>query len=127
MWWPCDVQMQPCHIRQQSTILNSTSGLLEQDVGPFHFVRTRETLKLTHPTFVLEEFSMARTRTVITLTATTASVASIMLAGSVLDPASASDDFGKHVVACAQGAGLDGSHNPGMHRGYAGWDPSHSC
>ncbi len=41
--------------------------------------------------------------------------------------ASASSEFGHHVQTCAQGMGFDGSHNPGMHSGYAGWDPSHVC
>jgi hypothetical protein len=31
-------------------------------------------------------------------------------------------DFGQHVAECAQTAGMDGAHNPGMHRGFAGWD-----
>lgn len=31
-------------------------------------------------------------------------------------------DFGQHVYTCAQAAGFDASHNPGMHHGYAGWD-----
>lgn len=43
--------------------------------------------------------------------------------------ASASEgaDFGHHVQSCAQGMGFDGSHNPGMHTGYAGWDATHVC
>ena len=70
---------------------------------------------------------MVRTRTLINVTSAAALTASVALAGTVLAPASASDDFGKHVVACAQGVGFDGSHNPGMHRGYADWDPAHAC
>jgi hypothetical protein len=31
-------------------------------------------------------------------------------------------DFGHHVAECAQTMGLDGTHNPGMHRGLSGWD-----
>ena len=32
-------------------------------------------------------------------------------------------DFGQHVAACAhEMGGFIGSHNPGMHRGFAGWD-----
>jgi hypothetical protein len=31
-------------------------------------------------------------------------------------------DFGQHVRVCAQTMGLSGTHNPGMHQGYAGWD-----
>ena len=30
--------------------------------------------------------------------------------------------FGMHVRVCAQTMGFDGTHNPGMHRGAAGWD-----
>jgi hypothetical protein len=36
-------------------------------------------------------------------------------------------EFGHHVQSCAQGMGFDGTHNPGMHSGYAGWDPTHVC
>jgi hypothetical protein len=42
-------------------------------------------------------------------------------------PASASPEFGHHVQSCASTMGFDGTHNPGMHTGYAGWDPSHVC
>ena len=31
-------------------------------------------------------------------------------------------DFGRHVAACAQTSGMDGSHNPGMHQGFSNWD-----
>jgi Spy/CpxP family protein refolding chaperone len=31
-------------------------------------------------------------------------------------------DFGQHVPTCAQTMGFTGSHNPGMHQGYTGWD-----
>ena len=40
---------------------------------------------------------------------------------------SAGAEFGQHVRSCAQGMGFDGTHNPGMHTGYAGWDPDHVC
>ena len=34
-------------------------------------------------------------------------------------------DFGQHVAQCAQlMGGFSGSHNPGMHHGFAGWDGS---
>ena len=33
-----------------------------------------------------------------------------------------SSNFGSHVSVCAQTMGFSGSHNPGMHRGAAGWD-----
>ena len=70
---------------------------------------------------------VTHTRTFIKVTSAAALTAVVAVAGAALAPASASDDFGEHVVACAQGVGLDGSHNPGMHQGYAGWDPSHAC
>jgi len=41
--------------------------------------------------------------------------------------AGAGQDFGQHVPTCAQATGFDGTHNPGMHQGFAGWDPSHVC
>ena len=32
-------------------------------------------------------------------------------------------DYGQHVAACAQAhGGFTGSHNPGMHQGFRGWD-----
>lgn len=32
-------------------------------------------------------------------------------------------DFGQHVAMCAREmGGFTGSHNPGMHQGFAGWD-----
>lgn len=43
-------------------------------------------------------------------------------------PASAATptNFGSHVSACAHTMGFSGTHNPGMHRGAAGWDGA-SC
>lgn len=41
-------------------------------------------------------------------------------------PAPASQ-YGQHVAACARTMGFDGAHNPGLHRGKSGWDPSHTC
>lgn len=35
---------------------------------------------------------------------------------------SGSDGFGRHVASCVRAGGFDGAHNPGMHRGSAGWD-----
>ena len=32
------------------------------------------------------------------------------------------DNFGAHVSHHARSVGFDGGHNPGMHRGSAGWD-----
>jgi len=39
-------------------------------------------------------------------------------------PAVADDNsaFGRHVATCAQTMGFSGTHNPGMHRGAAGWN-----
>jgi len=34
----------------------------------------------------------------------------------------AGPEFGQHVRECAQQVGFSGEHNPGMHRGAAGWD-----
>ena len=42
-------------------------------------------------------------------------------------PAAAADDFGQHVSTCAQTMGFNEEHNPGMHQGFHGWDPSHEC
>lgn len=36
-------------------------------------------------------------------------------------------DHGQHVRMCAQVMGFDGVRNPGMHTGFAGWDPAHEC
>ena len=52
------------------------------------------------------------------------------LAVVALAPATASADtpadpgapYGQHVRQCAQTMGFSGTHNPGMHQGYAGWD-----
>ena len=41
--------------------------------------------------------------------------------------ASAGSEIGHHVQSCAQVMGFDGTHNPGMHSGYAGWDPTNVC
>ena len=43
------------------------------------------------------------------------------------DTGTSGRDFGAHVVSCVQTMGFDGQHNPGMHRGFAGWDPTHMC
>ena len=63
------------------------------------------------------------TRTLAVLIATAATV---MIAGPA-SVANADDDFGQHVRMCAQEHGFDGDHNPGMHQGMSGWDPSHVC
>lgn len=56
-----------------------------------------------------------------TVAATTISLAALLapLAASA-QPTGA--DFGQHVRHCAQTMGFSGTHNPGMHRGFAGWD-----
>jgi len=36
-------------------------------------------------------------------------------------------EFGQHVSACAQTMGFDGTHNPGVHEGFAGWEAMHDC
>jgi hypothetical protein len=47
------------------------------------------------------------------------------LAGS--SPDTTGQDYGQHVVSCAhEMGGFDGTHNPGMHHGFAGW-VEHSC
>ena len=60
--------------------------------------------------------------------------ASAVLAGVMVLPTPASADtgatgrdFGHHVVTCAQTMGFNGDHDPGMHQGFAGWDPMHMC
>ena len=52
---------------------------------------------------------------------------SIIVGGMLTVPASSAlagtpSNFGSHVRECAQSMGFSGSHNPGMHRGAAGWD-----
>lgn len=51
------------------------------------------------------------------------------LAGTPAQADQAPADFGQHVVMCAQGMGLTGTHNPGVHhRGASGWhDMEHTC
>lgn len=54
-------------------------------------------------------------------------VTGTLLAGVLALPgtaalASPSENFGSHVRDCAQTMGFSGDHNPGMHRGAAGWD-----
>ena len=36
-------------------------------------------------------------------------------------------EFGEHVSACAGAVGFDGTHNPGMHQGFAGWPAVNDC
>ncbi len=55
------------------------------------------------------------------LATTTLIVGFLALPGAAAQ-ATPSDTFGSHVRACAQSMHFSGSHNPGMHRGVAGWD-----
>jgi len=50
-----------------------------------------------------------------------------IVAIGVAAPAGADDQFGEHVRNCAQTTGFDVGHNPGIHQGYAGWSPDHTC
>lgn len=58
------------------------------------------------------------------LAAATAIAAAFVLAttGPALADDATGAQFGQHVRDCAQTMGFTGQHNPGMHRGYAGWD-----
>jgi len=59
--------------------------------------------------------------------------AGTITAALVLTPAIASagtstgQEFGQHVRTCAQTMGFNGTHNPGMHQGFAGWNPAETC
>jgi len=57
--------------------------------------------------------------------------AAAVTATLVLIPAAASaatgQEFGQHVRTCAQTMGFSGTHNPGMHQGFAGWNPVETC
>ena len=49
-------------------------------------------------------------------------VAALSVAGPAsAQPAPGVQNFGSHVASCARDMGFDGAHNPGMHRGAAGW------
>ena len=49
-------------------------------------------------------------------------------AGSALAAEATGRDYAEHVRMCQQEMGFSGTHNPGvMHRGYSGWDPTHTC
>lgn len=71
----------------------------------------------------LQGGSSVRTLTRTTIAAVIS--AALMLVGAAA--VSAADEFGQHVKTCAQDPGLTGDHNPGMHDGAAGWDPSEAC
>jgi hypothetical protein len=59
--------------------------------------------------------------------ATTALAIMIIPTPSWADTGTTGRDFGEHVVHCAQTMGFTGDHNPGMHHGFAGFDPTHTC
>ena len=63
----------------------------------------------------------------ILIPAAAAAIATVAL----VVPASAApgdgQEFGHHVVHCAQAVGFDGSHNPGMHQGFRGFTAGHMC
>ncbi len=52
----------------------------------------------------------------------TTTVAVGLLAFTAVPALAAAPNFGSHVRTCAQEMGFNGTHNPGMHRGAAGWD-----
>lgn len=67
-------------------------------------------------------------RSLIRAAAVVAATAALALAAPAVATAAGSGaDFGQHVRDCARSMGFDGTHNPGMHHGHAGWDPSHMC
>jgi len=57
-------------------------------------------------------------RLIVTITL----VAGLLVLSAAPALAEPSSNFGSHVSVCAQTMGFSGSHNPGMHRGAAGWD-----
>ena len=63
----------------------------------------------------------------ILIPAAAAAIATVAL----VVPASAApgdgQEFGHHVVHCAQAVGFDGTHNPGMHQGFRGFTADHMC
>jgi len=71
--------------------------------------------------------TVRRTSRRIAIVATTAIAIVITPAAAWADTGATGRDFGDHVVHCAQTMGFDGQHNPGMHQGFAGFDPTHTC
>lgn len=59
-----------------------------------------------------------RDRLIVT-TILTAGLLALPAAPALAEPPAS---LGSHVRVCAQTMGFSGSHNPGMHRGAAGWD-----
>ena len=66
-------------------------------------------------------------RKIVKFAAVVALAGSGMLVAVPAQAAGSNADFGQHVKMCAQTMGFDGTHNPGMHQGESGWDPSHTC
>lgn len=58
---------------------------------------------------------------------TVAAAAVLTITVGAWTPATAASDFGDHVSTCAQTMGFSADHNPGMHQGFHGWDPAHTC
>ena len=56
-----------------------------------------------------------------------AAVALLTIATATGTPATAAGDFGEHVSTCARDHGFSAAHNPGMHQGFHGWDPTDTC
>jgi hypothetical protein len=51
----------------------------------------------------------------------------VLLTLGTATPATAAGDFGDHVSTCAKTMGFSSDHNPGMHQGRHGWDPTLTC
>ncbi len=65
-------------------------------------------------------------RSAVILVAAMAGVVALASAGWA-DTGATGRDYGQHVVTCTQTMGFSGNHNPGMHMGFAGWSPAHTC
>jgi len=63
----------------------------------------------------------------IRLAAVGTALAAAVLTVGAGTPATAAGDFGEHVSTCTQTTGFSADHNPGMHQGSHGWDPTHTC
>lgn len=61
------------------------------------------------------------------LAATGTALAAAVLTLGASTPATAASELGHHVSTCAHTMGFSAGHNPGMHRGRHGWDPTHTC
>ena len=55
------------------------------------------------------------------------SAGTLLLVATPAYAANANADYGQHVRHCTQHMGFSGDHNPGMHHGKSGWDPTHMC